>query len=67
MEVPQKGGLKIYFWEFFITSTKLNLNILNIAWWSIGTNNVFVDIQNFFLNPKKDCLGGSLGQILTKP
>ena len=29
LEVPQKRVLK-----------KLNLNILNMAWWSIGTNNV---------------------------
>ena len=27
---------------------KLNLSILNMAWWLIGTNNVFVDTHNFF-------------------
>ena len=30
---------------FLSDPQKLNLNILNMAWWSIGTNNVFVDTQ----------------------
>ena len=29
-----------------------------MAWWSIGTNNVFVDTQNFFSELKKGGLGG---------
>ena len=35
---------------FLSDPQKLNLNILNIEWWSFGTNNVFVDTHNFFLN-----------------
>ena len=56
-----KKGLHILFGHFLSDPQKLNLNILNIAWWSIGTNNVFVDTQNFFLNPpKKRGFRGSL-------
>ncbi len=51
-------GFKNIVGHFLSDPQKLNLNILNISWWSIGTNNVFVDTQNFFLNPKKDGLGG---------
>ena len=47
---PKKGFKKIIFWNFLSDSQKLNLNILNIEWWSIGTNNVFVDTHHFFLN-----------------
>ena len=36
------------FWHFLSDQQKLNLNILYLAWWSIGTNNFFVDTQNFF-------------------
>ena len=49
LEVPQKGGLKIIVWHFLSDPQKLNLNILNMAWWSIGKNNVFVDTHNFFV------------------
>ena len=46
---PKKMGFKkIICWHFLSDPQKLNLNILNMAWWSIGTNNVFVDTQNFF-------------------
>ena len=45
---PKKGFNKIICWNFFYQIHKLNLNILNMAWWSIGTNDVFVDTQNFF-------------------
>ena len=48
-----KRGLKNIVGHFLSDPQKHNLNILNIAWWSIGTNNDFVDTQNFFLNPKK--------------
>ena len=58
LEVPQKGFLKIG--HFLSDPQKLNLNILNMAWWSIGTNNVFVDTQNFFSEPKKKKFRGSL-------
>ena len=48
---PKKGFLKnLFFWHFLSDPQKLNLNILNIEWWSIGINNVFVDTHNFFLN-----------------
>ena len=47
---PKKGFKKIMFLHFLSDPQTLNLNILNMAWWSIGTNNVFVDTQNFFLN-----------------
>ena len=47
---PKKGFKKIIFEHFLSDPPKVNLNILNMAWWSIGTNNVFVDTQNFFLN-----------------
>ena len=36
---------KFFFGIFLSDPQKLNLNILNMAWWSIGTNNVFVDTQ----------------------
>ena len=45
LEVPQKGVYKNDFLAFFlpkwgdlIGSTKTHLKILNLAWWSIGTN-----------------------------
>ena len=44
-----KKWLKKLFLGFLSDPQKLNLNILNI---------VFVDTQNFFLNPKKEGLGG---------
>ena len=47
---PKKGFKKIISWHFLSDPQKLNLNILNMAWWSMGTNNVFVDVDNFFLN-----------------
>ena len=47
---PKKGFKKIICGHFLSDPRKLNLNILNMAWWSIGTNNVFVDTQIFFLN-----------------
>ena len=50
---PKKGFIKIIFSHFLSDPQELNLNILNMAWWSIGTNNVFVDTHNFFLNSKK--------------
>ena len=49
---PKKG------FNFLSDPQKLNLNILNMEWWSIGTNNVFLDTHNFFLNSKKLGLGG---------
>ena len=45
-----KKGFKKNVWHFLSDPQKLNLNILNIEWWSFGTNNVFVDTHNFFLN-----------------
>ena len=49
----------MYFFAFFLSDTqKLNLNILNMAWWSIGTNNVFVDTQNLIMNSNKGGLWG---------
>ena len=49
LEVPQKVVLKNNLLAFFLSDPqKFNLNILNMAWWSIGTNNVFADTQNFF-------------------
>ena len=45
---PKKGFTKINFGHFLSDPQKLILNILNMAWWSIGTNNVFVDTQIFF-------------------
>ena len=47
---PKKGFKKNYLLAFLSDPQKLNLNILNIKWWSIGTNNVFVDTHIFFLN-----------------
>ena len=47
---PKKGFKKIIVGHFLSDPQKLNLNILNMAGWSIGTNNVFVNTQNFFLN-----------------
>ena len=43
-----RGSCAEYALLFFSDPQKLNLNILNMAWWSIGTNNVFVDKHNFF-------------------
>ena len=45
-----KKGFKNYLLAFFkLDPQKLNLKILNLAWWSIGTNNFFfVDTQIFF-------------------
>ena len=54
---PKKGFKKIIFGHFLSHPQKLNLNILNSAWWSIGTHNVFVDTQNFFLNKKRGFRG----------
>ena len=48
LEVPQKGVSTNIFLVFLSDPQKLNLNILNMAWWSIGTNNVFVDTHKFF-------------------
>ena len=45
---PKKGFNKLFLGIFYQIH-KLNLNILNMAWWSIGTNNVFVDTQKCFL------------------
>ena len=59
-EVPQKGVWKNYFLHFLSDPQKLNLNIINMAWWSIGTNNVFVDTHNFFYELKKRGFRGSL-------
>ena len=39
--------------NFLSDPQKFNWNILNMAWWSIGTNNVFVDTQNLFWTKKK--------------
>ena len=47
---PKKGFKNFFFWHFLSDPQKLILNILNIEWWSFGTNNVFVDTHNFFLN-----------------
>ena len=47
---PKKGFKKNIVWHFLSDPQKLNLNILNIEWWSFGTNNVFVDTHIFFLN-----------------
>ena len=59
-----KKGLKKLVGIFLSDPQKFNLNILNMAWWSIGTNNVFVDTQTFFLTKKR---GFMESQILTKP
>ena len=45
---PKKGFKQIFVGIFLSDPQKFNLNILNMAWWSIDTNNVFVDTQNFF-------------------
>ena len=50
-------GLKNIFWHFLSDPQKLNLNILNMAWSSIGINNVFVDTQNFVSELKKGVKG----------
>ena len=47
---PKKGFKKYIVGHFLSDPQKLNLNILYMAWWSIGTHNVFVDTQIFFLN-----------------
>ena len=44
---PKKGLKKIFVGIFLSDPQKLNLNILNMAWWSIGTNNVFEDTKTF--------------------
>ena len=54
---PKKWLKKIFVGIFLSDPQKLNLNILNMAWWSIGTNNVFVDTQNFLSTKKKGVLG----------
>ena len=54
----KKGFKEIIFGHFLSDPQKLNLNILNMACWSIGTNNVFVDTHNFFSELKKGGLGG---------
>ena len=46
-EVPQKRVLNKDFWHFLIGFTKTQFKILNLAWWSIGTNNSFVDTHIF--------------------
>ena len=50
---PKKGFKKKLVGIFLSDPQKFNLNILNMAWWSIGKNNVFVDTQTFFLTQKK--------------
>ena len=50
-----KRGLNNNFSAFFLDLQKLNLKILNLAYWSIGTNMFFVVVvtHNFFLNTKR--------------
>ena len=54
---PKKGFKKLFIGIFLSDPQKPNLNILNMAWWPIGTNHVFVDTQNFS-ELKKGGFGG---------
>ena len=57
---PKRGFKKIKFVFFLSDPQKLNLNILNIAWWSIGKKIFFCRYTEFFSEPKKRGFRGSL-------